>query len=489
MTAFLALGTSAGYREGTGWAQRATPCDVLRTRVEFGAARETEDVVRKTSIPSRVTCIVAVTVAVGGVLAAGIPVATADPTPQAGSWYLRAMHVPDAQRLTTGRGVTVAVVDAGVDASVPELAGRVVPGYDAAGGDGRRDATGHGTGVASLVAGAGGDGRVLGVARDARIMPVVLPGRSDGGSLHGTALRRGVRWAVDHGARVVVLPFSVTGTDPSATWRKDLVGYAARHGAVLVAAAGERSRAGRSIGAPADIRGVVAVTGLSRGGRAWPGSAAGSAAVVSAPAENITVATGRSGGSRTVSDTGAAAGLVAGELALIMAHDPGVSAADAIGRLIGTVRELGGAGRDPVFGFGAVDPLAALTRAVPPVDRNPLLAGPATTGPATASTPVTPSASPSGGSDGSGSTVVAVIVVAILLLVVLVVVIVTLRSRRGGGGNGGGGGGGGGGPDGPPSPGPGGGPVGYRQPDVPAWQHPTIPSQPTGDREPVPAGR
>src|SRR5207237_47786 len=95
-------------------------------------------------------------------------------------WQLQALNAPAAWRLALGTGVTVAVLDSGVDAAHPDLAGRVLPGADFVDGstDGRVDFVGHGTTVAGLIAGRNDDGAgVVGVAPEAKILPVrVLDG-------------------------------------------------------------------------------------------------------------------------------------------------------------------------------------------------------------------------------------------------------------------------------------------------------------------------
>ena len=413
---------------------------------------------------------------VGGLLAAVAvpPAASAAPDLTATSWYLNAMHVRQAQQDSTGQGVTVAVLDSGVN-QIPELSGRVLPGFDPGGGDGRRDRDGHGTSMAALIAGAGGGSdRLLGVAPRARILPVYAIQGERAAPLPQSTIVRLVHYAIDHGARVVNMSFTApdSADPPDAPWKRDLVRYATKHDAVLVSGTGNDPNA--PIGRPADVPGVVAVSGLARDGTAWSGSTTGRGTVVAAPAQDITFPTGVPGKRyQTASGTSGATALVSGVLALIMSRYPGISSADAINRLIRTTRDLGAEGRDPVYGYGAVDAAAAVTATVPKANGNPLLAG---TGRAASARPADDA-----NSGLSTAVLVAVIAVAALLILVLIVVIVTLRSRRRGGGSNGGGGGGGGGPGGPPSSGPGGGPIGYAQPQVPPqWQRP---------KEPVPAGR
>src|SRR5690349_11433592 len=90
-------------------------------------------------------------------------------------WQLSALGAEAAWRISTGAGVTVAVIDSGVDATHPDLAGQVLGGLDLVdvGGDGYDDEVGHGTTVAALIAGRGDDARgVVGLAPGAKILPV-----------------------------------------------------------------------------------------------------------------------------------------------------------------------------------------------------------------------------------------------------------------------------------------------------------------------------
>ncbi|WP_406068766.1 S8 family serine peptidase [Micromonospora sp. NBC_01638] len=154
------------------------------------------------------------------VLLTGAAVQPAVAAPQrAEQWYLDELRIGQAHKLSTGRGVTVAVVDSGVDATHPDLRGQVLPGgrsYGAS-GDGRADEDGHGTHMAGIIAAtnAATDG-VDGIAPDARILPIKI--KKGKGPVSDQAQAQGIRMAVDGGATVINL--SVGG--PGARWRIDL---------------------------------------------------------------------------------------------------------------------------------------------------------------------------------------------------------------------------------------------------------------------------
>jgi subtilisin family serine protease len=182
-----------------------------------------------------------------------------------------------------------------------------------------------------------------------------------------TVVAEGLRWAVDHGARVVNM--SLGGSDSSDAL-SEAVRYAMAHDVVVIACTGNVT-AGEPAGVwyPARESGVIAVAGLA-GTNLWKGSLTGPPTILTAPAVDMLGA--RPGGYWRVEGTSFAAPLVAAAAALIRSRWPALSADNVINRLIRTAHDLGTAGRDDVYGFGEVDPLAALTAPVPPVSVNPL---------------------------------------------------------------------------------------------------------------------
>jgi subtilisin family serine protease len=308
-------------------------------------------------------------------------------------YQLRVLDVPTAWRSTTGEGVTVAVLDSGVDASHPDLAGRVLPGADFVdrSTDGRRDFVGHGTTVAALIAGRNDKSSgVAGIAPAAKILPVRVLDKENKYD-DATVVATGLHWAVDHGAKVVNL--SLGGSAHSDVLAEAL-NYAAVHDVVIVACTGNVTAGAdyTQVWYPAREPGVVAVAGLATadtgapagGGTAagggsgggsealWTGSLTGTPTVLTAPAVNLIGA--RPGGYWRVQGTSFAAPLVAGVAALVRARWPTLDAANVINRLIRTARDLGPAGRDDRYGYGEVNPVGAVTAAVPVVRRNPLVA-------------------------------------------------------------------------------------------------------------------
>lgn len=312
--------------------------------------------------------LVAAGLAAAAILVPGTPALASARSEQ---WYLSALRVPSAQRIGTGAGVTVALLDTGVDGSHADLAGRIVGGTSlgaARGTPAQWDDDGHGTALAGVIAGNGGAAGtgVLGVAPGAVVLPVRLAAHPT-----TTDVAAGIRWAAGHGADVVVVPFGSPGTPAEA--QRQAVRYALRHDVVVVAAAGDRGDG--NIVSPAGIAGVVAVTGTGRDGYLWPGTARGHAAVLAAPAARIVgpaPADRYPSGRVTLDGTGCAAAIVAGVAALVRARYRGMDAANVVNRLVATARDAGPVGHDTGYGYGVVDPVAALTASVPSATANPL---------------------------------------------------------------------------------------------------------------------
>ncbi|MCM0675771.1 type VII secretion-associated serine protease mycosin [Micromonospora phytophila] len=314
----------------------------------------------------------------GQATAATAPLAFAPPDSQGRpdqvrdeQWQLDALGARTAWRSSTGRGVTVAVIDSGVDASHPDLAGQVLPGLDlvAPQGAGDPDPVGHGTTVAGLIAGRNDDKRgVVGLAPDARILPVRV---LDAENRYDDAMivAKGVRWAVDNGAQVINLSLGGSGDSPALAAALD---YAFARDVVVVACTGNLATSSDSkVWYPAREPGVIAVAGLERDSEnLWSGSITGRATVLSAPATGLMGA--RPEGYWRVQGTSFAAPLVTATAALVRARYPQMPAGDVVNRLLTTARDIGPTGRDDRFGYGRVDPVAALDAEVTRVGRNPL---------------------------------------------------------------------------------------------------------------------
>jgi serine protease len=309
--------------------------------------------------------------------ARAVPSPSVDPNPLVGDsvreeqWHLKTLNVPGAWVYAEGAGVTVAVIDSGVDADHPDLKGQVLSGLDLVDpkDDGDTDLVGHGTTVSAIIAGRGDDNAgVIGIAPKAKILPVRVLNEENRYN-DAIIVAKGVRWAVDHGAKVINLSLGGNGSSPALAAALD---YAFAKDVVVVACTGNTSASTTDqVWYPAREPGVIAVAGTDRAGDAlWPGSITGKETVVSAPATDLVGA--RPGGYWKVQGTSFAAPMVAGTAALIRSRWPTMPAGEVINRIIRTAKDLGTPGRDPVYGFGLVNPTGALTADVPAVFDNPL---------------------------------------------------------------------------------------------------------------------
>ncbi|MFD8262691.1 type VII secretion-associated serine protease mycosin, partial [Streptomyces griseoluteus] len=313
-------------------------------------------------------------------LAAGLallPAATAHADSiRAQQWGLSALHLDEAWRTTRGQGVTVAVLDTGVEDDHPDLAGNVLPGKDMVGfgaGPGDRAWARHGTAMAGIIAGHGhgpGDGAgIMGVAPKAKILPVRViledkdPARAKARVTRGNALADGIRWAADHGADVINLSLGDDSDSAHPEAGEDeAVQYALGKGVVVVASAGNGGDKGDHVSYPAAYPGVIAVAAVDRYGTRASFSTRRWYAAVSAPGVDVVIA---DPDHRYYEGwgTSAASAFVSGAAALLKADRPKLTPAQVKKVLEDTARDAPTGGRDDSRGFGMIDPAAALKAA------------------------------------------------------------------------------------------------------------------------------
>ncbi|GAA0377598.1 hypothetical protein GCM10009530_30220 [Microbispora corallina] len=285
---------------------------------------------------------------------------------------LRTLDVDDAWKLTQGRGVTVAVLDSGVDPDHRDLAGSVVTGKDFTAGanpGGVEPVRLHGTYMASLIAGHGhgagrGDG-IIGVAPQARVLSVrvILEDEEPGFRTFNSDSRfegvvaKGIRYAVDHGAEVINLSIS---KDLPTEAEREAIRYAISKGVVLVAAAGNDGAGKRTApySYPASIPGVISVAAVTPTLRRASFSNRNSSVLVAAPGVDV-LGAGPHDEYWVGRGTSQATALVSGVAALIKSLHPRMSPA-----LIAQALTKSPARRDAYntgTGFGVVNAYRALT--------------------------------------------------------------------------------------------------------------------------------
>jgi len=275
------------------------------------------------------------------------------------------LELPSAWRLSRGAGITVAVVDTGVDATLPQLAGRVQLGPDliATTGNADSDCSGHGTALAAIVAAAPTAGAgFAGVAPAATVLPIRVSNGT--GAPDPSKVAAGILRAASAGAQVILVGADY---DPSSAVLREAVAAAARRSCVIVPAAEPTlgQPATRPTAAPTSaIPGLAVVSALGQNDTVLSDPAPPRPAVTPdllAPGTGVTTL-GRSGrGTVIVSGNPFAAAFVAGVVALVDAYLPGQSPAELISRLEVTADHPAADLPDPARGWGTVRPMAALS--------------------------------------------------------------------------------------------------------------------------------
>ncbi|MFF9349941.1 type VII secretion-associated serine protease mycosin [Streptomyces sp. NPDC014734] len=325
-------------------------------------------------------------------------------------WYLDAMQAERMWELSTGKDVTVAVVDSGVDTSIPDLRGQVLKGLDLAKdspGDELTDYDGHGTGIASIIAGTGnvsGGGGSFGLAPGAKILPIRL--RDDTGKVNGATgnvnfnedLSAAIRFAVDHGAKIINA--SVGNAVGGSRQLTDSVRYALDKGALVFAAVGNSADKGNQVEYPAATPGVVGVGAIGQDLYRAKFSQFGPQVDLTAPGVNIVHSCGGGTGMCKSNGTSDATALASASAALIWSKHPKWTNNQVLRVLLNTAGgPSDGVKRNDNVGYGVVRPRIAL--------KNPGDPGPADEYPlpdlaAAESASPSPSTQPSKDGDGAG---------------------------------------------------------------------------------------
>jgi hypothetical protein len=317
-------------------------------------------------VVGRVIAVVAVAAAVLAVVAGGAPADPGPPTPDDPVWsYEWGPQVTRANQLwqlTTGDpSVVIAVVDTGL-APLADLT-HVVPGWDLVGNDAdTSDGYGHGTWVSSVIGAAGNNGAgIAGYCWQCSIMPVRVSAGHDGAL--APAIASGIRWAVDHGARIVNVSLASNQYDWS---EAGAVEYAIDHGVLVVASAGNGSDTGYRY--PAAYPGVLSVAGTDENDQLSDWSTRGAWVNAAAPGCEMVLDSNGNPAQGCGSSFGPPA--VSGIAGLLLSLDPGLTMYQLIGALRATAQPV------PGIGGGRVDAWAAahflgLAPADPPVPQPP----------------------------------------------------------------------------------------------------------------------
>ncbi|WP_018653682.1 S8 family serine peptidase [Actinomadura flavalba] len=299
--------------------------------------------------------------------AAGVQPVDAAPPPAQEQWWFAAWEMQQkVWPVSKGGGVTVAVIDTGVNAQLPDLRSAVVPGanIDRGSGDGMQDpadGTGHGTQMASLIASRGTTTNFYGVAPEAKVMPIV--------STRGNTAEA-IQFAIQKNVQVINISQGYPGACTPDL--QQAISQALSKNIVVVAAAGNSGDVGNTPERPANCAGVLAVGAIDNEKRVWTSSQRQPYVAVAAPGIYVG---GISNDGRVLTakaGTSPASALTSATAALMRSKNPQMPAREVVQRLYNTAKDAGPPGRDDQTGNGVIIPAAALTAQVPKSAPNPV---------------------------------------------------------------------------------------------------------------------
>jgi serine protease AprX len=272
----------------------------------------------------------------------------------------------------TGKGVTIAIVDTGIDGTHPDFKGRIVGWKDIVNNKPEPyDDFGHGTHCAGIIAGSGAasNGKYRGIAPEADLIAVKV--LSKDGSGNESDILAGIEYAAGTDAQVISLSL---GSDEHSQAICDAVSSAVRKGKIVVCAAGNSGPKGGTIGCPSDNKDVISVGAVdpadylcsfsSRGpckdGSLKPDIVAPGYQIISCRAHGIMDNKAVDKYYLAESGTSMACPMVSGTVALMMQVDPKLTPVEAKEVLEKTAKHLGTKTPNPEYGYGRINITAAL---------------------------------------------------------------------------------------------------------------------------------
>ncbi|MEM1515708.1 MAG: S8 family peptidase [Candidatus Bathyarchaeia archaeon] len=271
-------------------------------------------------------------------------------------WHLEKIDVPEAWDITTGnQTVIIAVLDSGVDPNHPDLAGKLLQGWNFYDDNAdTSDVYSHGTKVAGTAAAIANNGiGVTSVAWNCMILPVRVT--DPNGYTTYSLLSKGLIYAADRGAKVAIISFQIFNGSASLM---SAVKYFVDKGGLVIAAAGNTGRYEDY----ADNPYIVSISTTTSDDTIASFSSHGPYVDLSAPGVSI-YTTFKGGGYGASSGTSFSAPIVAGVAALIFSTNPSLTPSQVEQILKSTAVDLGGAGYDVYYGWGRVEAYEALKAA------------------------------------------------------------------------------------------------------------------------------
>lgn len=323
--------------------------------------------------------------AAAALLFPALPAAAAPGPADAPEYWFDSWHVNELwDQGARGQGITIAEIDTGVNAALPGLEGRILPGTDfgALGGDGRTDRQiddfGHGTAMASLMVSRPSTLGITGLAPDAQVLPIAVPlaGTTDAG--HDDHLSAAIMWAADHGAKVISMSLGGTRA-PSADStacpadEQSAIFYAMDKGAILLASSGNRGNTDNAVEEPGVCLGVVSVGAVDQSGTVAGFSSRHPYLTLDAPGVNIPSLSRVPGTAWAGNGTSQATAITSAVMALVWSKYPNLTGAQVVARVLATLDNRTPK-PTPAYGYGTLDGYAAVTADVPSDAADPVYA-------------------------------------------------------------------------------------------------------------------
>ncbi|MEU1669130.1 S8 family serine peptidase [Streptomyces sparsogenes] len=315
-------------------------------------------------------------------------------------WYLDAMKADGMWKVSRGQGIKVAVIDTGVNTSLPELKSQVLGGKDfsESGKSAEEDSSGHGSNMAALIAGTGSGGGIQGLAPGAKILPVKVAVGADPFSVD-SQYSSAIRYAVEQKAQVVNISMGSLGASRDFSKTKLAVEFALKRGSLILAASGNDGEKANLPSYPAAIPGVVAVGAMDRAGKVAKFSTSGDNVGLAAAGDGVPIHCMKSAGICNSGGTSQATAIASASAALIWSKHPKWTNNQVLRVMMQTASPpAGDVIPSSYIGYGSIRPRKVLLDGEGdpgPADVNPLLAREGATKPdPSASASKSPSADP-----------------------------------------------------------------------------------------------
>lgn len=272
-------------------------------------------------------------------------------------WFHKVIKTDEAWEITKGSpNLIVAVIDDGINPNQPDLKSQIVSPYVLNNNtDQYKDMGVHGTHVSGIIA-AASDNSIggSGIAPNVKIMPInVFTGDKNGEFAYISDIIKGIQYAINHGAKIINMSL---GDYEYSQALNDAIQEAYKKGLIIVAAAGNDDTSNRTY--PAAYDHVISVASTNIKDQISSYSNFGDRIDISAPGENILSTLPNGFG--YMSGTSMAAPVVSGVAALVWSNNPNLSNVQVMNNLLLSADDLGGYGKDPVFGWGRVNAAKAL---------------------------------------------------------------------------------------------------------------------------------